>query len=166
MIPFHRSPVSHGWLRITALLVTLLFLQSPALGGAIYKWKDASGEIHYTQTPPPGGISAEIIQGTAAPAGSQKAIHADQKKLQQQLDAFDERRTGQQQDQAREKERKEISEINEKNCIASKNNLARLQQGGNRRFLTPDGEVVRYTEEERQQRITDTRAQIEEYCTP
>jgi hypothetical protein len=72
-----------------------------------------------------------------------------------------------QEDETREKSlRKEIDEAYEKNCITSKNNLAKLQEGGRKRYLTPDGKVTHLSEEERQQRINEAKDQIDEFCGP
>jgi hypothetical protein len=71
----------------------------------------------------------------------------------------------QEEKEAIEREREELAEINEKNCITAKNNLAKLHQGGIKRYLTPEGEVIRLTEEERQRRISETQEQIDKYCS-
>ena len=72
-----------------------------------------------------------------------------------------------QEGEAREKSlRKEIDEAYEKNCISSRNNLAKLQEGGRKRYLTPDGQVIHLSEEERQQRINEAKDQIDEFCKP
>ena len=165
MITFYAPPVSRRWLWTTALLITTLLLQSPVSGG-IYKWTDASGEVHYTQTPPPKGIATQKIQDAPPPAESQQNIHEDQQKLQERIDAMDERRASQDEEAAIKKQEKENREIEEKNCITAKNNLAKLQQGGIKRYLTPEGEVIRLTEEDRQRHITEANKQVEQYCNP
>jgi len=165
MNPFYAPPAARRWLLKATLLLIMLPLQAPVLG-AIYKWTDKSGEVHYTQTPPPDGITTQKIQGAPPPAKSQESIHEDQQRLQERLDAMDERTIEQKKDEALKKERKEISEINEKNCITAKNNLAKLQQGGIKRYLTPEGEVIRLTDEDRQRRITEANNQVEQYCNP
>jgi hypothetical protein len=52
----------------------------------------------------------------------------------------------------------------QKNCETAKQNLANLQQGGNKAFVTPDGEVFRLTDDERQRRIDEANRQIKENC--
>ena len=162
---FYAPPRPHRWLQTATLLIATLLLQSPVFGD-IYKWTDKTGEVHYTQTPPPDGIAAQKIQGAPPPAESQQTIHEEQQRLQERLDAFDERRAEQQEEETIRKLEKEDREINEKNCITAKNNLAKLHQGGIKRYLTPEGEVIRLTEEDRQRRITEANKQIEQYCNP
>jgi len=165
MNPFNAPPALRRWLLIAPLLLTMLLLHPPVLG-AIYKWTDSSGEVHYTQTPPPEGIAAQEIEGAPPPAESQQTIHEEQLRLQERLEAFDERRAEQENEEAIKKQAKETKEINEKNCFTAKNNLAKLQQGGIKRYLTPEGEVIRLTDEDRQRRITEANNQVEQYCNP
>ena len=165
MNTFYAPPVSRRWLWTATLLITTLLLQAPVSGG-IYKWTDASGEVHYTQTPPPNGIATQKIQDAPPPAESQQSIHEEQQQLQERIDAMDERRARQDEDAAINKQHKENREIDEKNCITAQNNLAKLQQGGIKRYLTPEGEVIRLTEEDRQRRITAANKQVEQYCNP
>ena len=162
---FFTTPELRSWLPPATLLLATLLLQSPVFGG-IYKWTDASGEIHYTQTPPPDGIATQKIEGALPPAESQQTLHEEQRKLQEQLKAFDERRAEQKEAETIRKLEKEDREINEKNCITAKNNLGKLQQGGIKRYLTPEGDVIRLTEEDRQRRITEANKQVAQYCNP
>jgi flagellar biosynthesis GTPase FlhF len=165
MNPFFVSLMSGRLLQTSSLIVITLLLQSPVFAD-IYKWIDDSGEVHYTQTPPPGGIATENIQGAPPPAESAQINDAEQQKLQQQLDAYEERRAEQQKQQSTENQRREVAEIDKENCSAAQANLANLQQGGVKRYLTPAGEVIRLTEEDRQQRISEAQEQVEKYCKP
>ena len=143
-----------------SLCISAALLQSPARG-EMYKWTNAAGEVQYTQVPPPGEIKTEVIQGAPPPADDPDKIN---EKLQNEVDAMNETLT-RQEGEAREKSlRKEIDEAYEKNCISSRNNLAKLQEGGRKRYLTPDGQVIHLSEEERQQRINEAKDQIDEFC--
>ena len=149
-------------LLLASVCISAALLQSPARG-EMYKWTDASGEVHYSQVPPPGGIKTQIIQGAPPPADDPDKIIEN---LQNQVDAMDKTVT-QQEGKAKEQSlRKEIDEAYEKNCIASRNNLASLQEGGRKRYLTADGQVIHLSEEERQKRINEAKDQIDEFCKP
>jgi len=164
MNPSYTSLVSGRRLQTAALFVTILLLQSSVFA-EIYKWADNSGEIHYTQTPPPTGIASQVIEGAPPPAESPETISQEQQKLQQQLDAMEERRAERKNKEALEAQRRKLDDISEKNCITAKNNLAKLHQGGIKRYLTPEGEVIRLTDEERQRRITEAQSQVDKYCS-
>jgi hypothetical protein len=125
-------------LLVASLCISAALLQSPARG-EMYKWTNAAGEVQYTQVPPSGGIKTEKIQGAPPPADDPDKIN---EKLQNEVDAMDETLT-RQEGEAKEKNlRKEIDEAYEKNCISSRNNLAKLQEGGRKRYLTPDGDQI------------------------
>lgn len=49
------------------LLVALLFVV-----GAIYKWVDAQGRVHYSDTPPP-GREDEVVTTSPGPSDEQQA---------------------------------------------------------------------------------------------
>ena len=164
MNPIYASLVSGRRLQTAALFVITLLMQSTVFA-EIYKWADDSGEIHYTQTPPPTGIASQVIEGASPPAVPPETIRQEQQKLQQQLEAMEERRAERENKEALERQRKKLDDISEKNCITAKNNLAKLHQGGIKRYLTPEGEVIRLTEEERQRRITEAQNQVDKYCS-
>ncbi|MGB5180421.1 MAG: DUF4124 domain-containing protein [Gammaproteobacteria bacterium] len=164
MNPFYPSLVPGRRLQAAALFVTTLLLQSTVYA-EIYKWADDSGEIHYTQTPPPTGIASQVIEGAPPPSESPETIRQEQQKLQQRLDAMEERRAERENQKALERQRRKLDDISEKNCITAKNNLAKLHQGGIKRYLTPEGEVIRLTEEERVRRITEAQNQVDKYCS-
>jgi len=160
-----RNPhPAHGWqIRLVALLLTLL--PHTTVFSDIYKWKDDSGEVHYTQARPPTGITAETIEGAPPPPENQAEVRKEEQKLQQQVDEMNARIAQQDEADTENQQHEQLAEANKKNCIAAQNNLSKLQLGGNRRYLTPDGEVIRLTEEERQQRTDDANEQIKKYCT-
>ena len=143
-----------------SLCISAALLQSPARS-EMYKWTNAAGEVQYTQVPPSGGVKIEKIQGAPPPADDPDKIN---EKLQNEVDAMNETRTRQEEASKEKNLREEIDAAYEKNCISSRNNLAKLQEGGRKRYLTPDGAVIHLSEEERQQRINETKDQIDKFC--
>ncbi len=148
----------------------LLFGISLALAGThslagsadkIYKWVDQNGEIQYTQLPPPAGIEVLEIRSAPPPADDPAAENA---KLQQQVEALDERMEERQAATAQAELRAKNKEIRRQNCINARKNLGELQQGGIKRYRLPDGSVLRLTEEDRQKRIAETETEITENC--
>jgi glutaredoxin len=65
---------------ITLLTVAYLSLQSPALAGAIFKWKDADGKLHIGDRPPTGveanpvTVRINTYQETGSTGASAKAV--------------------------------------------------------------------------------------------
>lgn len=48
-----------------AFLIALLLSTSVSAAATIYRWRDAEGQIHFTQTPPAVGIEYETLRGDA-----------------------------------------------------------------------------------------------------
>ena len=73
-------------------LVCLLAI-SPQLHAKLYKWIDADGNTHYTQQPPPDGITVEDIKLPASVnVDTEKAIKrfkAKQKRQQELSEAYE-----------------------------------------------------------------------------
>jgi hypothetical protein len=40
-----------------SMIALALLLMAPLVSAQVYKWKDASGTVHYSQSPPPGGAA-------------------------------------------------------------------------------------------------------------
>jgi glutaredoxin len=53
---------------IILLLFVSLSVSSPAIAGEVYKWKDKDGNVFFSDTPPPGGVNAEVIPLKDEPA--------------------------------------------------------------------------------------------------
>jgi hypothetical protein len=128
----------------------------------IYKWTNDRGEVQYTQFPPP-GRPVEILHGVRPPDQSPETAGND---LQKQLEAVEQQNDKQQQETRDADQRAEIQKIRKKNCETAHKNLMNLNRGGNVRYMGPNGEAIRLTEEERQKRIDETNQQIKENCSP
>ena len=150
----------HRYLPLTCVLLALASGLKAADKDEIYKWVDDAGEIHYTQVPPP-NRDYEVMKRAAAPADDPDKIRND---LKEQVETMDK----QQEEKAEEVKDAEqwarIQKQRRKNCEIAKKNLANLHQGGQKAFMTPDGEVVRLTDDERQRRIDEANKQIKENC--
>ena len=143
-----------------ALLLTLLLTAALSHASGIYKWIDEDGQLHYSQTPPP-NRPAEVIQGAPPPANDPDTVRDD---LQRQLDAFDERRAQRDEAFAEHKQKDEVARIKKQNCETARKNLEKLRRGGNNAYMTPEGEVIRLTDDERAKRIDDAKQGIQDNC--
>lgn len=61
------------WILLTLLLIAFA---ATACGGTVYKWQDAAGNVHYTDTPPPAGATllSKPTPTDAAPAEQDKPM--------------------------------------------------------------------------------------------
>ncbi len=61
------------------LLALAVAVAMPAWGGSLYRWMDAEGRVHYTDSPPPPGAKNVLEKKLGASAGdSSSAAHAVQ----------------------------------------------------------------------------------------
>lgn len=64
MTPSRRRDGRLGWgVRASALLASVLLASTPASAqpSSIYKWKDDKGVVHYSNSPPPEGTKATVL---------------------------------------------------------------------------------------------------------
>lgn len=123
----------------------------------VYKWSDPDGTVHYTALPPQ-GIDAQRIPLQVAPESARRQV-------QQRSDsaspgnAADSRQVD-----AKGRTPEQVAFLKQQ-CDAARNNIRALESGGtNRRFLGPDGKVIRFTAEERDAEIAENQAYLDEYC--
>lgn len=144
--------------RLISTLSLLLALSTPAIAGQVYKWVDAQGVTHFGSQPPQDQSATAV--NTAAPAAkpAEKAEPAEAPSFQSIADpeqaAIDEK--VRQEVAAKEVERK-------KYCESVRTNLAQLENNPRLR-MEIDGEVRRLSEEERQQRIAESKKAISDNC--
>lgn len=140
------------------LTAALLALTLPATAG-MYKWTDADGQVHYTQSPPPAGVQGEELK--APPKVDSESAVED---LKAQQKGFDERvedkskaetEAAKTADQAAEKARY---------CEQLRADLAGLQTA--QRIFTGEGaDRRRLGEDERQAKMKDIEAKLAKDCS-
>lgn len=155
-----KSVISRTLILAIGLLGATAPLQMSA-AKEIYKWVDPVGQTHYTQLPPPEGTTTIDVRSAPPPAADSGAADT---RLQQQVETMDKQIEAEDKAKSDAEMDAEIARITKENCRIAKKNLIGLQQGGEKRYRTSDGEVVRLTEEERQQRIEEAESQIQEFC--
>lgn len=159
---------------LIGLLLTALLLSSPAHAEDVYKWVNKDNEVQYTQMPPPHGIKAIRIQSKApdveesaddaAIAPDDEASPADTEQAAEDTPDAENTEEQAEEEQAETPDRNDVlARASQENCEKARRNLANLNRG-NVRLRTSSGEVIRLTEEERQQKIVETNAQIELFC--
>ena len=135
-----------------------LALAAPVAASDIYRWRDDDGNVNYGANPPR-GVDAERVDVRAsrpASGGDREAESSDEE------ESSGEEASGDGQEPV---EPEQDTAFQEEQCEAVRENLATLESGGtNRRFRNPDGEVVRYSEEELEQEVERLEALLEEQC--
>jgi molecular chaperone DnaK (HSP70) len=139
------------WMILAATL-TLAAGSAASQAAQIYKWVDAQGVTHFDAQPPAGQAAEQIdVQKPAPPPPSQSIAHPDPAQEQQAADAKVRKQVA-----AQEARRKEY-------CDQQRTNLAQLQNNPRLREEI-NGELRRFTEEERQARIVEVKRALDESC--
>jgi hypothetical protein len=142
-------------MRWMMLAATLTLALGPATGRAaqVYKWVDAQGVTHFDAQPPAGQATQTIDTGqpVSAPAAAPPQDQGDGAREQEAVDARVKKQVAAQQAQLKEA------------CDEQRTNLAQLQNNPRVRQEV-DGEFRRFTEEERQARIAETKKYLDDQC--
>lgn len=144
----------------SGLLLALLLGAALPAQGAIYKWTDSHGQVHYTQQPPTGAKATQIAPAPPLPAGAGAASAA----LKSRLDAMQKAQKAH--NKAAQKKRNEArrAALRAQNCRNARSNLRALTSGGRKRFRLPNGTVRYLTPEQIQARTKQAREQIAKSC--
>ncbi len=149
--------------RFLTVLMACCMWAGPAHAGNAFKWVDEQGVTHYSQTPPPGQRSESVaVPGRPAPekppAASAEASQPQPAGAEQPAPE-----AGQTPDQRTAAEREAIGQ---KVCQGLREDLAKLEQYPRIFLRDAQGKGVWLTPEERQQRIDQTKKQLQEMCKP
>ncbi|MCW8889481.1 MAG: DUF4124 domain-containing protein [Sedimenticola sp.] len=139
----------------TASILTLALLFTSAAEARMYRWVDDNGMTVYSQSPPPSGEATEIKVNTSTAAPDKKVADTPP----EQAAKPEAKPTG-----PTKAEIEESNRIKAENCKAATSNLALYENLGNKLVKTPDGLYKRLTEEERQQKIQESKDVMSEFC--
>lgn len=139
-------------MRMIFLTASLLVGLSPiCMAAQVYKWVDAQGVTHFGSQPPQDAEATTVIKSspsvTKPPAPPSGGVIGDQKAIDKEV-------------------KKQIAEQEAQLkafCEQARTNLAQLQNNPRVREDV-EGEMRRLNDEERRQRIEETRKQIDEHC--
>lgn len=139
-----------------ALALSCLVLEAGAAG--IYKWKDAQGNTHYGERPPPAADAEAVrVPKTRAPSGD-AAPREETYRDQAGPDADD-------QGEAQTPSAGEGTKTTRsKNCEIAKENLRILETYEQVMEKDTQGDPVRLGDEQRKARLETARKHIDEYC--
>lgn len=144
MSPEAHSPLVHI-LRATGLLAALAMSAGNAFAGAVYKWVDEQGVVHYSDQKPQ-GVSSEELGIRAAPRPSGQSA-SEPSRLEEQVRKLEEQeelkrlREQQTSEDAAEQERRKARCGQARQNLEVLTNSARIKTDaseGEPRFLTPE----------------------------
>ena len=102
--------------RYRIILLLWGFIFSGTVVAELYKWVDADGNTHYTQSPPPDGIAVDTIK--PPPKVNTESAKKEQEVRQKKLDAIIKSRAKQKEANLKEREKVTLYEDNCKKAMA------------------------------------------------
>ncbi len=134
------------------LLALVLLSFAPLLCAQVYKWKDASGTMHYSETPPPTGTkySRVSMSGLTDPSGPSQAAPAPAATAAQPAQAA----ANSQADAA----------STQKACSDLQHNMSQLQGSGAVSTDDGKGHTTAMSPAQRQQELAKEQSQYQQYC--
>ncbi|MBL8484094.1 MAG: DUF4124 domain-containing protein [Rhodocyclaceae bacterium] len=145
-----------------SLLVSGLLAAGPAAGQNVYRWVDAQGVTHYSETPPP-GVNAERKQ--LRPAGAARPADTGATDWSEANRRFDARRMDQRDDEreAREKQHADAASRRE-HCDAMHDRMDTLRREAPVYRMNGAGEREYLDDEERRRELELTRKELAQAC--
>lgn len=146
---------------ITALFLALI--ATTALGGEVYTWKDASGKVHYSDTPPADSNATKMRGGSSADAPAASAPAPKKSLAEQELD-LRKRKTETEEARAKSEKEKTDAEDKSRNCEQAKLQLQALESGQRVARYNAQGERIVLDDEARAKEIAVSRKTAEGWC--
>lgn len=139
-----------------------LVLCLPVVAAAeMYRWVDAQGQVHYSDSPPPAGAKAAKTIDVPPPAAPSSSTSAKPKSWQEKDLEFRQRRAAEAEAQAKkDKEAKE----KQQNCETARRNLAKFENATRVVTTNEKGETVYMDNAARAAAAAEARKQIDTWC--
>lgn len=145
-----------------AMLAIPLFLVSTTLSAQIYTWRDASGKVHYSDTPPT-GMDAKQMRGGTTTGDNGSAQRRDLNEREQE---FRKRQAAAKEGQAKTEKEAAEAEAKKRDCEQARAQLQALESGQRMTRFNEKGEAVFLDDAERAQETERTRKAVEQRCKP
>lgn len=142
------------------IVVAALFCLSAVANAQIYKWVDENGNMQFSQFPPEDQVAETIEIKTAKPVDTEGAQKEIDDLITSQEDAAKAAEEAQAEAEAAEKEQAAKAE----NCRIARANLTNYQNNPGRRVSDENGNITYIKEEDRQAKMKEFQAQIDEFC--
>jgi hypothetical protein len=155
-------------LRVLVVGLTLAF--AAAASAQLYRWVDKAGNVHYSDTPPP-GVKATALQpsgASAPPPAAGDAAAKDAKKgpltpAEQEAD-FRKRQTGAQKAREKEDQASRDAQAKQDNCARAQETLAALESGQRIARTSASGERYYVDDDQRAAETEKARQSVNSWC--
>ena len=148
-------------LRVTWILVTILFL-FPTIGQSeIYKWIDENGNVHFDDRPGSGNKEKIEIKTTETSSSPNTELQDRVEQEKQLLEIYEEER--QENKLIKAEQREEKMELKKK-CVQAKDYKRTLDESYGLYFLDEEGERVNLSAEEKDAELREIKEFIKKNC--
>jgi hypothetical protein len=140
------------------LVLTGLFALNAHAG--VYKWTDAQGRVHYSDTPPPGREAQRVQTGRSNEAEAAAA----RKSLADKLTESELRRKKAQEEEERRKAEEAKQRAKAEQCLKAREQLTLLQRHNRITRVDPQGQSYLVGDAERMAMIQEAQQRVAELC--
>jgi hypothetical protein len=152
--------------RLFMLVCGLFLLPGVAASADIYKWKDADGNVRYSDQPPPGKIPYETMANRkpAATNAEPKASGAADAKDKSATDKGQKQKAATDNQQKESQEKQDAQRIREQNCTAARSNLQSYKAGGRMVKFDENGERNYLSDQEIASGLANAEKDVSQWC--
>lgn len=140
---------------LPTLLIALALTLPMAANAQVYKWKDANGTTHFSETPPPQGVKYQSIHTSI---GADQARTDDSDAANQ--DAANQDNAAGKQADANGKPSPQL----ERFCAQLQSNITLLKSSQSLQRMGSDGKTVAVNEQVRAQQLKQQQQRYDAYC--
>lgn len=146
-----------------SIFVLMLLLVASMSWAQAYKWRDASGRIQYSDTPPPPGAK-DVQQLRKVPASPQPAAGSTSKTATDQESDFRKRLADKQEADLKQAKAQEEEQMRIRNCELAKEQRATVESGVNLVQFNEKGERIVLDDTEVERRRVEARKNVDAWC--
>lgn len=154
-----RAPRSTARSDLRALAACLAILAGPAAAGEVYRWVDADGKAHFSDTPPVRQKVEKIEIRPVMP--SPPAATTQGRSWQQQVEESNLRRARQEKQEKADERNKQQAE---QKCLAARRSLDALNRGRPLYRVDKNGERVYLEDDQRKAEAEAAQRRVEADC--
>ena len=148
-------------LRVTRILITILFL-SPMIGQSeIYRWVDENGMVHFDDRPGSGNKEKIEIKTTDTSSSPDTELQDRVEQEKKLLEIYEEER---QEKKLKKAEKQEEKKKLKKKCAEAKDYKRTLDESSGLYFLDEKGERVHVSAEEKDAEVRELKKFIKKNC--
>ena len=144
-----------------ALILLVMTCLWSIASAQVYTWRDASGKVHYSDTPPP-GVDAKKMGIGSQPATPSSA--APGRSTAEQDMEFRKRKAESEKAQAKAEQERKDAEESKRNCDAARLQLRALESGQRMSRLDASGTPIPLDDEMRAEEIEKARKAVQAWC--